>query len=716
VVVAVGNIASAADVSPVQKVITMLEDLMTQTVVEGKAEAKTYDTFACFCKDNTEDKTDAIQEGTDRVASLEASIADKIAFRNEQQQAIVEANKALQANIEKEKAGQEKRRKQHAAFKVEKADINVLKKELKFAKEALMNSVTPEEPSPVFLEVLARVKALQSAASKQGMSPQEQMVKAALEPLERDADEAWKKIHKREVNEKNDLSILLEEVHFVKSQEEVKINKAQGKSAAASDDIGRMGKDLTMTSGTLTDDKAYLTELTSSCNAKSKSWDQRSKMRAEELTALTTALNILKGKVSDKVAAGRTVRLLSIEAPVDNDAKSTNFMQLGSARRLARTLLHNWDNKEDPMARLADRYTEEAQKADVKRNALRAEVPLPKPADLQKRKIVDLLKTRAATLHSQQLVSLATEISGSPFDKITKLIQELIERLLQEAADEANHQGWCTKQLTEVKLQRGRKVDAIANLNGKLAGNEALRDQLKEDLVNLASQIAELEDSLAKTTSARNDESEENAATIKEAEEGSQAVSEALDVLDKFYKTAAKASLIEEVSPSLLQGAGMQPDLPDAGFDNSAYQGGQSGAHGILGMMEVIKSDFERTVKVTAKAEKDAATQFLEFETDTKQSLAVKKNAQSAKQAQLNETVSTINEEFESLEQEQALLDKAVQELVELQPACLPKQESYAQRVAKREQEINALKEALCTLDKEGPVQTEAGDCGVLGF
>merc|ERR1719388_371907 len=116
----------------------------------------------------------------------------------------------------------------------------------------------------------------------------------------------------------------------------------------------------------------------------------------------------------------------------------------------------------------------------------------------------------SSKLKSREISALAAQISGSPFDKITKLIQELIERLLQEAADEANHQGWCTKQLTEAKEQRGRKVNAVASLNEKLGSNEALRDQLAEDIATLTSQIADLEDALAKATAARSEESEQN--------------------------------------------------------------------------------------------------------------------------------------------------------------------------------------------------------------
>merc|ERR1719281_2398431 len=59
----------------------MLEDLQTQVVTEGKAEAKTYDKFACFCKDMTNEKTDAITTGQDEQATLTADIEELQARR-----------------------------------------------------------------------------------------------------------------------------------------------------------------------------------------------------------------------------------------------------------------------------------------------------------------------------------------------------------------------------------------------------------------------------------------------------------------------------------------------------------------------------------------------------------------------------------------------------------------------------------------------------------
>merc|ERR1719281_928376 len=77
-------------------------------------------------------------------------------------------------------------------------------------------------------------------------------------------------------------------------------------------------------------------------------------------------------------------------------------------------------------------------------------------------------------------------------------------------------------------------------------------------------------------------------------------------------------------------------------------------------MMDVIKSDFERTIKETEKDEKAAAAEFLAFDTESKSSIAQKTTAKNAMDAEKVETEGTIAEDKESLVEEQSLLDKAI--------------------------------------------------------
>merc|ERR1719408_127891 len=58
----------------VNKVTEMLENLQAQVIAEGEKEAKTYDKFACFCRDMTNEKTAAIKKGKDKKDSLSAEI------------------------------------------------------------------------------------------------------------------------------------------------------------------------------------------------------------------------------------------------------------------------------------------------------------------------------------------------------------------------------------------------------------------------------------------------------------------------------------------------------------------------------------------------------------------------------------------------------------------------------------------------------------------
>jgi len=720
------------DVSPVQKVVTMMEDLQTQVILEGKAEAKTYDKFACFCKDMSEEKTWDIEDAQDLINELTATINELSADREAQDTVITEQTEIIEARDKTMKAEAAKRAKSHAEFQAELDDCYLATKEIDFAvAELKAREGAVHGASLISLKGMTKtVRKMALMADAMGLTPKSSKAMTALlqqdpevpmEDFAFDATEVIKTVKElkpgfegkakelkvAELKTNGEHTLLMQRLTDEKKAGEKLLADANKIKAEDMQKIAESQQQLTATTAQMTDDQAYLKELTEVCNARSKDWDQRSKMRQDELTALTSALSIVKSRVSAKTTE-KTVRLAqqhteveSVAAPAekqvsqvaqaakpnvdvndlddgiidsadDDDDSAPAFLQLGSPRVESRAVISA------------------LQKGS--KQSLRAKVVASDPRN----RVLNLLRTRSEELESPVLAALAARVAADPFVKIRKLIQELIERLLQEAADEANHKGFCDKAFGKAKQARATKVEAITALNTALSENEAKRDKLTEEIAVLTKQIDELDTSLSSSTKQRNDESAENAATISEAEEGKAAVEEAIDILDKFYKTAAKAEMFTQEIPG----------MPDAGFEGS-YKASQGASTGIIGMMDVIKSDFERTISVTTKEEKKAADDFLKFDTETKSSLAQKRMAKTNNAETLVETQGSLAEDKQSLTEEQALLDQAIQEILELQPACVDTGMSYEERVAKREQEIESLKEALCTLDKEGPEQTE---------
>merc|ERR1719502_823380 len=115
------------------------------------------------------------------------------------------------------------------------------------------------------------------------------------------------------------------------------------------------------------------------------------------------------------------------------------------------------------------------------------------PKDDGRQAVIDLLNSQGKKLKSTLLTSLANKISVDHFAKIKKLIAELIEKLLQEAANEANQKGWCDKAIGDAEQKRGYAAEKIAELNAQMAELEASRDKLADELSTLKKEIAELQ-------------------------------------------------------------------------------------------------------------------------------------------------------------------------------------------------------------------------------
>merc|ERR1719454_607856 len=96
-----GVFAFAEKVSPVEKVITLLEDLKTETEDEGKAEATTYDTFACFCEETTKEKSDAIKTEQDNIDEFAATLEEQTEISNKKAHETKELEELI-GKLEKE--------------------------------------------------------------------------------------------------------------------------------------------------------------------------------------------------------------------------------------------------------------------------------------------------------------------------------------------------------------------------------------------------------------------------------------------------------------------------------------------------------------------------------------------------------------------------------------------------------------------------------------
>merc|ERR1719478_1892197 len=104
-------------------------------------------------------------------------------------------------------------------------------------------------------------------------------------------------------------------------------------------------------------------------------------------------------------------------------------------------------------------------------------------------------------------------------EKVKTLIEELIKRLMAEAAAEATQKGWCDKNMGEANQKKASAASTITELNDRLANLVADRKILAAELKQLEDDIKGLKDAQEKADELRKKEKAENEKTVEEAKE-----------------------------------------------------------------------------------------------------------------------------------------------------------------------------------------------------
>merc|ERR1719440_2064795 len=132
------------------------------------------------------------------------------------------------------------------------------------------------------------------------------------------------------------------------------------------------------------------------------------------------------------------------------------------------------------------------------------------------------------------------------------MIKDLIVKLMEEAAEEAEHKGWCDKELATNGQVRKEKTEAVEVLYADIDELEASISKLSDEITELTQAVAALDEAVAKATKIREEEKAKNAETIKDAKEAQVAVAQALTVLKDFYAKAGEATaLLQQQQPEI---------------------------------------------------------------------------------------------------------------------------------------------------------------------
>jgi len=653
--------ATRARVSPVQKVIQLIDDMHAKVTKEAAEESKVFEEYAKFCDDEATAKEYAIKDSKEAIEELTATITDSkaiiesedskvgdlatkisdteselsnaIAVRNKEHDEFVKTEKELLETTE-ELAGAQEAIKKSMSFiqarggKMSAKDGEVLNAVVQSLGQIIEASFVTQKQKDHIAALLQSSADAQEDAEFGSGSMGEGGVQAILDTLKEMEDKAeasLTEVRKGESEGQMNGAMLKQGLeNEIKNMKKEK-DESTSKSASTAAALAQAEKDIAVEKNGLAEDEKYLRDLKRDCQSRAGDFEVEAKDNQAELKALEAAKAILLKKFAA-------------------------FVQV--------------------RARVAVRD-------DVSDNA--------------KERALKSIEQLGKRLHSTALVALAYRAAADPFGKIRGMIEEMIAKLLQEAAEEATQKAFCDKEIGESKTAKADLEGKLDKVNARLEKSESATATLTEDVSKLSAEVAENDKAMAAATEVRQKEKADFMVVEKDLSESQEACAAAMEVLREYYEGAS----LVQVSATARARA-RSTEAADAEGDGS----------GILGVLEVAESDFAKGLAEARTIEQQSQSEYDKMMQDGKMLKMTKEMEIKGKQSELKSiktTLTDLNEDKTGLTGE---LDAVLAYLDKLKPQCEVKVPSYEERKAAREQEIEGLKNALDILAAPALVQT----------
>lgn len=420
----------------------------------------------------------------------------------------------------------------------------------------------------------------------------------------------------------------------------------------------------------LEDDKAFLADLEKNCDSKLKVHEEEKKMRAEEVVALADTIKVLN----------------------DDDALELFKKTLPGASSFL-----------------------QVQRSST---ALRQEAGA----------VIAAARARAAQSHAPGLDFIALALRGKKvgFEKVIKLIDELVESLKAEQVDDDNKKEYCGAQFDVSEDKKKELAHAASDLETVISEAKDGIQTATEDIAALEKGIAALDKAVAEATEQRKAENAEYKELMSSNGMAKELILFAKNRLNKYYnpalyKAPAKQELSEEDRIFVNNGGTPPPTEAPGGIANTgigaslvqlasdvapppppataeAYRKQGEGSNGVIAMMDLLVKDLDKEMTVAESEEKAAQEEYERMMSDS-----AKKRADDAKsltdreaaKAEMQTELEASTAEHKSTVQELMAVEKYI---ASLHAECDWLLQYHDVRKQARAEEADALQKAKAVL------------------
>jgi len=660
----------------VSKVIEMLGTEKSKIAADLEKEGAAMEEYMDYCDDEAKAKDFSIRDADRVIEDTAALIEDNSAQIDALEEEIAEIGVQMADRQDEHDKLKKQRDESHEEFKKREAEQQVMLDELIKMEAALKRQIEAMTTPPPVQSPAAEEEAAEGEAPAEGAAALLQIGSNARSSM------MLAEINRMRVVYSKTLSAMMKDPSLDPTGRSAFLQVQEDPVAGAED------------SGTADNLAAFEGLKKKAAGALQREREQEKKEFNEfmvEKQSLMGAMKLFNNKLDDANEDKNQLSEEKGQAEGENkmatESKATDEKALAELQSTCNAAATAWEmRKKDATAeqnaiqKAMDILSSRVKVFLLQEGSKRAKVETGKPVYPVRQQLISHFRSLGQKLHSISMLNMVSAMSVTPMEKIKGLITDMIAKLEKEAAEAASTHAFCQEENKKNKDAKEKTQGELDKTNSRLESATAKKQGLEDRIAQLAGEIKDIQATNAEAVKIRADE---NAAFLKneaDFKEAAAAVDDAVEVLKEYYGDVG--AFVQEDSE--------QPAAPPKlGGAKSASAGG------ILSILDMMSDEFSTTVEKLQREEREAVEAFEKLTNENEVALTQKEMEIKMSESQVSSLTEAIGDYETDKAETTKTMDAILAYIDKLKPTCENRVVPYAERKAKREAEIEGLKEAF---------------------